>query len=458
MKGSIPIWVAAFVLWTFGGYFLGRSICCGGAAAVGAATSGAALSSLYIGDAGLAVASADQSLMFKTSGSEPIIADKVAASFEKVAAHVKANPEKMLYLTGLYQYNERNTSDQDNLGLGRADQLRAYFVDNLDVPAEQIIISSSREEDLPTDSEKRIHGGMMYDFLSDQLSISDGGEFHKSAEDNFEFSHSDFNFKEPLSDELDDLFSAAAEYVKGNEKLKLRITGLQAEDETSTKESEENLGFARAEEVKKIFSELGVDDDQIILSSALISNAKFKSNMLRGGIHLDILGAPQKAKAMTNTSPSKLKDVAKSAVGTVTGAAASAVAVAGNAADKVVKTFTSTEDLEAYTATIHFSSGEKTLSLTDEQESFMKALIQHLDDNSSAKVEVVGHTDNQGTAVDNGVAFGRARARIVRAYLQERGINKSQIRIDSDGAANPIASNDTEEGRAQNRRVEIRLR
>jgi outer membrane protein OmpA-like peptidoglycan-associated protein len=71
-------------------------------------------------------------------------------------------------------------------------------------------------------------------------------------------------------------------------------------------------------------------------------------------------------------------------------------------------------------------------------------------------IEVAGHTDSVGSAVYN-QQLSERRANSVAAYLASRGVNRSRVVTVGAGKDHPIASNDTEEGRAQNRRVEITI-
>lgn len=71
-----------------------------------------------------------------------------------------------------------------------------------------------------------------------------------------------------------------------------------------------------------------------------------------------------------------------------------------------------------------------------------------------AKLTVVGHTDNTGTDAIN-APLSEARAKSVTAYLVSQGIAADAITSKGEGSSNPVASNDTEAGRAQNRRTEI---
>ncbi len=80
---------------------------------------------------------------------------------------------------------------------------------------------------------------------------------------------------------------------------------------------------------------------------------------------------------------------------------------------------------------------------------------QGLDD--SMRVRIVGHTDSTGSDAVN-QPLSEDRARSVRDYLAGRGVAPSRVDTSGRGASEPVASNATESGRAQNRRVQIFLR
>jgi OmpA-OmpF porin, OOP family len=71
------------------------------------------------------------------------------------------------------------------------------------------------------------------------------------------------------------------------------------------------------------------------------------------------------------------------------------------------------------------------------------------------KVDVSGHTDWEGTDSYN-QALSERRAAAVRNYLVKKGVERKRISTYAYGESKPIATNDTEEGRAVNRRAEIR--
>jgi outer membrane protein OmpA-like peptidoglycan-associated protein len=69
-------------------------------------------------------------------------------------------------------------------------------------------------------------------------------------------------------------------------------------------------------------------------------------------------------------------------------------------------------------------------------------------------LEVAGHTDSIGSDAYND-QLSQRRAQAVASYLTSRGVNSQRLMTVGGGERYPVASNDTEAGRAQNRRVEI---
>ena len=81
---------------------------------------------------------------------------------------------------------------------------------------------------------------------------------------------------------------------------------------------------------------------------------------------------------------------------------------------------------------------------------------QSLQQNPSSTVSIIGHTDSTGSAATN-EPLSLQRADATRDYLVSRGVASNRFQIDGRGSREPVASNDTEAGRARNRRVEIFL-
>ncbi|MFP3871154.1 MAG: OmpA family protein, partial [Syntrophobacteria bacterium] len=78
-----------------------------------------------------------------------------------------------------------------------------------------------------------------------------------------------------------------------------------------------------------------------------------------------------------------------------------------------------------------------------------------LEKNPSLRVEIEGHTDSTGTAALN-QRLSEQRAEAVLEYLVSAGISRERLSAKGYGLTRPIASNNTREGRAKNRRVELK--
>jgi outer membrane protein OmpA-like peptidoglycan-associated protein len=90
--------------------------------------------------------------------------------------------------------------------------------------------------------------------------------------------------------------------------------------------------------------------------------------------------------------------------------------------------------------------------LAERDKEILAAFSDFLKNNPSISVRVEGHTDNIGSNADN-LELSRKRAHAVYDFLVASGVSASRIRHQGFGAGRPIASNDTEEGRAKNRRT-----
>ncbi len=77
-------------------------------------------------------------------------------------------------------------------------------------------------------------------------------------------------------------------------------------------------------------------------------------------------------------------------------------------------------------------------------------------DNPTVKIQINGHTDNSGKVADN-ARLSENRAKSVTAYLVTKGINAGRLSFKGYGDTQPVANNSTAEGRAQNRRTELKV-
>jgi outer membrane protein OmpA-like peptidoglycan-associated protein len=86
----------------------------------------------------------------------------------------------------------------------------------------------------------------------------------------------------------------------------------------------------------------------------------------------------------------------------------------------------------------------------------LNELLATLRADPAMKVELVGHTDNQGGSTYN-LDLSERRAASVYAWLGQRGVERERLHTSGRGFLEPLADNDTDRGRALNRRVEVKL-
>jgi outer membrane protein OmpA-like peptidoglycan-associated protein len=103
---------------------------------------------------------------------------------------------------------------------------------------------------------------------------------------------------------------------------------------------------------------------------------------------------------------------------------------------------------------ILFNSGKTTLMPSSFPE--LNKLANLLIENHQVRIEVSGHTDNVGSASVN-KKLSKARALTVKNYLVSKGVETERVEYEGYGFDQPIAENNSKEGKAMNRRVEIKI-
>ena len=100
---------------------------------------------------------------------------------------------------------------------------------------------------------------------------------------------------------------------------------------------------------------------------------------------------------------------------------------------------------------VQFDTGKATIR----KESYerLDGVVEYLTYKKSARIEISGHTDNVGNKKAN-KTLSNKRAKACREYIISKGVDASRIEAVGYGDERPIAPNDTEDGRQQNRRIE----
>lgn len=247
------------------------------------------------------------------------------------------------------------------------------------------------------------------------FSVSDG-DYSLEVNDNFNFNHSNPSFLMPISNSLKDGISNLEGYLSSNTGKILNITGFYAPDEENNT-AYPNLGLARANSVKNHLISSGIPSAQINTLGKVMEDMVPDETVFLGPISYDISKEAEDADEQLKALYEKIKD------------------------NPLV---------------LYFQTGEAAISLTAEQRQKIADISNYLDKVDGAICNVVGHTDNTGVRATN-IQLGQERADFVKGYLISNGIAKSKISTSSQGPDSPIASNDTEEGRAKNRRTIVTL-
>jgi outer membrane protein OmpA-like peptidoglycan-associated protein len=101
---------------------------------------------------------------------------------------------------------------------------------------------------------------------------------------------------------------------------------------------------------------------------------------------------------------------------------------------------------------VQFGSGSA--RLLPESYSALDSLAEQLQANPTWRLEIIGHTDKQGEPKDN-LSLSVKRSRAVYDYLAGKDVATDRMKFAGKGDTEPLEDNETEEGRALNRRVEF---
>ena len=210
-----------------------------------------------------------------------------------------------------------------------------------------------------------------------------------------------------------------ADYLNGNKKRGLVISGLfDKDDENGNGE----LGLARAKALKDYLVGLGVDPNQIDVSFKKDNNLVFSTDSL-------LTYGPYKYSFHRRflIGDDELNDDELDAL--------------ADSLDNGIN--------------VYYETGSSLMDFTPESHKYFSDLAYYLS-KRDGNVSIDGHTDNTGELEMN-YQLSEDRANDVKNRLINRGIDSIRLTTKGWGPDQPIAPNDTEEGRALNRRVEVHL-
>jgi len=105
-------------------------------------------------------------------------------------------------------------------------------------------------------------------------------------------------------------------------------------------------------------------------------------------------------------------------------------------------------------ARLYFPFRSANPQLSGEAKAYFEKVVNYLQANEGSSITLTGHTDNIGKASSN-KALGMKRAEMIKGMLVDMGAPAERVSADSMGEDQPIADNGTDEGRQENRRVEL---
>lgn len=247
----------------------------------------------------------------------------------------------------------------------------------------------------------------------------EGMPFTNKSGENIYFNPSGRNAAFPvIPNTLKSQFQEIKTYLDKNTNKVIEVTGLYTSSDDKPN-SYDNMGLARAENMKLELLRMGIKQEQIVPKGQLANTSlKTFNEKLTGAISAKIIEAPKKE---TNEKV-ELKEIE----------------------DKI----------KAAPKTVYFETNSSKIIKTADLNQYVENLSRYLKANPTKKVRVIGHTDNVGNPIKN-KELGLKRAIYVKEYLTENDINQNQLTASSEGPDKPMSTNNTEEGRKRNRRVEI---
>lgn len=248
--------------------------------------------------------------------------------------------------------------------------------------------------------------------------ILNGSGIDYHTNDNIKFLKNSSAVILPVNDSVTIGIENLKTFLIANPKQKVTITGYATSEETNTT-TFENLGLARANDVKNYFVSKGLAAAQFDTKGKIIDKWKIDLDTLLGPVEYKF---ETLATVTTNDEWSALK--------------------AKINGDPLI---------------LHFITNKSSENLSDEEKQKVADIVKYTEHVTNATVLVVGHTDNVGNN-DANVVLGQKRAEFSKNYLSKKGIDASRIEAQSKGQNEPIGDNTTNEGKANNRRTVITIK
>ena len=255
--------------------------------------------------------------------------------------------------------------------------------------------------------------------LVNQSFMIEDSTFKYKCFDNFIFINNKSDVILPISDSLSMGIENIKNYLNTNKNKNIKITGYAKESEKN-ESMYPNLGYARAISLKNLFITKGFDASRFEIDGIIENDLKMKGDTLIGPNLFKIFNT----KSLSTTTQQDWVSLKTT--------------------------------LNANPLVLCFETGQTNVNLTTEEREKVAAITKYLDNVSGSTLQVEGHTDNVGSRTIN-VNLGLKRANFIKEYLVKNGIDASRITTTSKGPDVPVSSNETEVGKAKNRRSIITI-
>ena len=353
-------------------------------------------------DGNQSVVSLKDHFRFPKSNALPLSPVELQKAIGDMKKHIQEHPNRQLEVVGYYNDQEGKPSNAKfaNWGLARADQLKQQLV-NAGIPANLIVPTAKKDNSLMFEKDT-LYGGLEASYKSRAINPL----VIKDADNPVAQSSKNLWFLNPKSDnnnvnDFDKEFQQIADYLKKNPNREITISGTYKDDTTK------KMGEDRANIIKTKLIAMGISPDKIDVIARKEPYLHTSNDTIYSPI--DFLFKVSEAKA---------------------------------------------KDLLANKRPLRFNSNSADLLLSKELQEYLNDVKTFLLQDASKNVVLTGHTDSDGKDAIN-MTLGKKRADDVKVRLVNMGIAVDRISTTSKGETDPIATNSTKAGKAQNRRVEV---
>ncbi|WP_316824021.1 OmpA family protein [Pedobacter miscanthi] len=239
--------------------------------------------------------------------------------------------------------------------------------------------------------------------------------YNYATEKNFNFLGNGFNTLLPLNDSINIGLDSFKTFLSKNPNIQVLITGFAKRDEKNTS-AFTNLGEARAVNVKNYMVSKGFESRLFDTKGKIIDEWKKQGDTVIGPISFTL-----STVKIDSTDWAALKS-----------------------------------KINATPLILYFQTGQTEINLSGTERENISEIVKYLDHVPNSSINVTGYTDNAGS-VKNNMKLGQDRAAFLKAYFIKNGIPLNRINTSSKGQNDPIASNNSDEGKAKNRRTVVTI-